>query len=145
MLNTITLPPPNLNPLLVHWGESHSLGMRRRNLLPSQLNRLNFDSSLKWTQSHCSSIHMIIGKFPSVHIVPFRNLRLRRSNLTVQVYFIKSSGNKVPWYFNTKVNISSFENRSFFFLFITNLSVFPWSSFPCPARLFLGFTWPSFL
>ena len=58
MPNTITLPPPNLTLLLVHWGEYRSLGLHQTNLLPSQPNRLNFDSSLKWTQSHCSSVHM---------------------------------------------------------------------------------------
>ena len=58
MPNNITLPPPNLTLLLVHWDEYRSLELRRTNLLPSQPNRLNFDSSLKWTQSHCSSVHM---------------------------------------------------------------------------------------
>ena len=57
--NTITLPPPNLTLLLVHWGEYHSLGLRRTNLLPSQPNRLNLDSLLKGTQSHCTSVHMM--------------------------------------------------------------------------------------
>ena len=58
MPNTITLPPPNLKLLLVHWGVYGSLGLRRTNLLPSQANRSNFDSSLKWIWSHCSSIYM---------------------------------------------------------------------------------------
>ena len=51
MPNLISLPPPNLTPLLV-------LGLRRTNLLSSQLNRLNFDSSLKGTQFNSSSVHM---------------------------------------------------------------------------------------
>ena len=58
MPNTTTLPPQNLTLLLVYWGEYFSLGMLRTNLLPSQPNRLNFDSSLKWPQSYCSSVHM---------------------------------------------------------------------------------------
>ena len=58
MQNTITLPPPNLTLLLVHWGEHHSLGLRWTNLLSSRPYRLNVDSSLKWTQSLCSSVHI---------------------------------------------------------------------------------------
>ena len=50
MPNTITLPPPNLTLLLtMHWGEYRSLGLRRTNLFPSQLNRVNFNLSLRWT------------------------------------------------------------------------------------------------
>ena len=59
MPNTITLSPPNLILLFVHWGKCCSLGQCQMNLLPSQPNRLNFDSLLKWKQSHCSSIHMM--------------------------------------------------------------------------------------
>ena len=55
--NTITLPPPNLTLLLVHCGEYRSLGLRRINFLPSQPNRLNFDSLLKWSKSNCSSVY----------------------------------------------------------------------------------------
>ena len=49
MPNTITLPLPNLTLLIEHRVEYRSLGLHRTNLLPSQPNRLNFDSSLKWT------------------------------------------------------------------------------------------------
>ena len=55
---TITLPLPNLMQLLVHWGKYRSLGLRWTNLLLSQPNRLNLDSSLKWTQSYYSLVHM---------------------------------------------------------------------------------------
>ena len=90
------------------------------------------------------------GKFQSNHFVLFRNLRLYRSYSTVLIYFIKSSGNSVPWYFNAKVSISSFTDsgccrKSMLFWFVINLSVFICCTFPMPARCFLGFTWPSFL
>ena len=90
------------------------------------------------------------GKFQSAHFVLLRNVRLCRSNSTVQIYFIKSLGNCVPWYFNAKVSINSFRDsgcchKSILFWFTTNPSVFPYSSFSRPARWFLGFTWPSFL
>ena len=148
MPNTITLPPPNLMLLLVHWGKYHSLGLCRTNCLPLQLNNLNFDSSLIWTQSH--SYDMFSDKSQLAHFVLFRNVRLCRSYSTVQIYFIKSSGNCVLWYFNAKVSISSFRDSScchklILFWFIINLSIFPCSSFPRPARWFLGFTRPSFL
>ena len=58
MQNTITLLPSNLTLLSVHWDGYRSLRLRRMNFLPSQRNRLYFDSSRKWTQSHCSSVHM---------------------------------------------------------------------------------------
>ena len=105
MPNTITLPPPNLTLFLVHRGECHSLGLHRTNLLPSQPNRLNFDSSLKWTQSHWSC-DVFSGKFQSAHFVLLKNIRLRRSYSTIH-YFITSSGNSVPWYCNAKFSISS--------------------------------------
>ena len=113
--------------------------LHQTNLLPSQLNRLNFDSSLKWPQSHCSSVHMTFSsKFLSAQFVLFRYVRLRRSYLTVQIYFLKSSGNSVPWYFNAKVSINSFRDsrccqKSILFWFITNPSVFL-------AVVFLGLT-----
>ena len=53
MPNPITLPPPNLTLLLVHWGDYRSLGLRWTNLLSSQPKRLNL-THLKWTQS---SVH----------------------------------------------------------------------------------------
>ena len=90
-----------------------------------------------------SPYDVFIGKFQSAHFVLFRNVRLCRSYKTVQIYFIKSSGNSVPWYFNAKVIwVFAFRDSGccrksipFFFLFITNPSVFPFSSFPRPARL----------
>ena len=68
------------------------------------------------------------GKFQSPHFVLFRNVRVRRSYQTVQMYFIKSSGNRVTWYFIVKVSISSFRDNGccrklILFLFITNPSV----------------------
>ena len=90
------------------------------------------------------------GKFQSTHFLLFRNVKLSRSFLTVQIYFIKSSGNSVPWYLNAKVSIRSFRDsccchKSILFWFIANPSVFPCSCFPRPARWFLSFTWASFL
>ena len=75
-----------------------------------------------------SSYDVFSGKFQSAHFVLFRNVRLRWSYSTVQIYFVKSSGNRVPWYFNAKVSMSSFRHRgccrkSIIFLFITNPSV----------------------
>ena len=58
MPNTVTLPPPNSMLLLVHWGEFHCLGLHWTSLLVSQPNKLNFDSLLKWTQSHCTLVHI---------------------------------------------------------------------------------------
>ena len=43
---------------------------------------------------------MLCNQFQSAHFVLFRNVRLRRSYTTVQIYSIKSSGNSVPWYIN---------------------------------------------
>ena len=90
------------------------------------------------------------GKFQSAHFVLFRNVRLHRSYSTVQIYFIKSSGNSVPGYFNAKVSISFFRDsgccrKLILFWFITNPSVIPCCSFSRLARWFHGFTWPSFL
>ena len=53
---TIMLPPPNF---LMHWGDKHSPFLHLTNLLPSDPNKLNLDSSLKWTMFHCSSIDWI--------------------------------------------------------------------------------------
>ena len=72
---------------------------------------------------------MFSGKFEFTYFVHCRKVRLRRSYPTVYIYFIKSSGNSVPWYFNAKVSIRSFKDcgyrhKSILFWFITNLSVF---------------------
>ena len=136
--------------LLIPWGKYCSLGLHRMNLLPSQLNRLNFDSSSKGTQFHCSSVHMMCLVANFNQLVFFGNVRLCRCYSTVQIYFIKSSGNSEPWYFNAKDSISSFRDSScchkwILFWFITNPSVFPCSSFPRLASWFLGSTWTSFL
>ena len=93
---------------------------------------------------------MFGGKFQSTHLVLFRNVKLRRSYSTVQIYFIKSSGNSVSWYINAQFSISPFRDssschKSILFWFISNPSVFPCNSFPRPARWFLGFVWLSFL
>ena len=50
------------------------------------------------------------GEFQSIHFVLFRNVRLRKSYSTVRIYFIKSSGNCMLWYFNAKVSICSFRD-----------------------------------
>ena len=78
------------------------------------------------------------GKFQSAYYVLFINVRHRRSYLTVQIRFIKFSGNSLPWYFNVKISIRSFRDsgcyrKSILFLFITNPSVFRCSGFPRPA------------
>ena len=90
MPNTITLPLPNSTLILLHWVKYRSFGRRRTNLIPSQSNRLNFDSLLKWTQSHCSSVHMkcSMTNFNRHILYFFRNVRLRWSYSTVQIYFI---------------------------------------------------------
>ena len=73
-----------------------------------------------------SPYDMFNDKFQSTHFVLFNYVRLRRSYSTVQIYFIKSSGNIVPCYFNAKVSIRSFRDsalcrKSILFEFITNL------------------------
>ena len=50
-------PPPNFTVFLTHWGDKRSPFLRLTDLLPSDLNKLNLDSSLKWTIFHCSSVH----------------------------------------------------------------------------------------
>ena len=136
MPNTIILPLQNLTLLLVLWGKYHSLGLHQINLLSSQLNRLTSDSSLKWTQPHCSLVHMTysVADFNQLFVL-FRNVKLRGSNSIVQIYFIMSSGNSVPWYFDAKVSISSFRDsdcyvchKSFFFDSLP-IHVFPYSIF----------------
>ena len=52
-------PLPNFTVFLTHWGDKRSLFERLKNLLPSDPNKLNLDSSLKWTIFYCSSVHMI--------------------------------------------------------------------------------------
>ena len=71
MPKTISLPPPNLTLLLVHWGKYCSLGLRRTNLLPSQPNRLNSDSTLKRTQSQFSSVHMTCSEANFYRLILF--------------------------------------------------------------------------
>ena len=56
MPNTTTLPPPNLMLVLV---QCRSLVLHWTNLLSSLPKSLNFDSWLKWTKSHCSSVYML--------------------------------------------------------------------------------------
>ena len=65
---------------------------------------------------------MFSGKFQSAHFVFFRNVRLRRSYSTVQIHFIKSPRNSVPWYFNPKVSITSIRDSGFFNLLPIHLS-----------------------
>ena len=95
MPNTIILPLPNLTLLLVHSGKYCSFGQRQMNLLLSQPNRLNFDSSLE----HCQSIWRVQWQISIILFCSFWNIRLCRSYLTVQIYFIKSLGNSVPLIF----------------------------------------------
>ena len=52
-------PPPNFTVFLTHWRNKCSPFLRLINLLPSNPNKLNFDSSLKWTIFHCSYVHTI--------------------------------------------------------------------------------------
>ena len=52
-------PPPNFTVFLTHWGDKRSPFLRLTNFLPSDPNKLNLDSSLKWTIFHCSSVHKI--------------------------------------------------------------------------------------
>ena len=52
-------PPPNLTVFLTHWGDKRSPFLRHTNLLPSDRNKLNLDSSQKWTIFHCSSVYTI--------------------------------------------------------------------------------------
>ena len=56
---TITFLPPNFTVFLTHWGEKRFPALRFTNHLPSDPNKLNLDSSLKWTIFHCSSLHRI--------------------------------------------------------------------------------------
>ena len=92
-----------------------------------------------------SPYDVISGKFQSALLILFRNLILRKSYSTVQIYFIKSSVNSVSWYFNAKFSIDPFIDggcchKLILFSFITNPSVFPFSRFPRSARWFLDFT-----
>ena len=52
-------PPPNFTVFLTHWGDKRSLFFSLTNFLQSDQNKLNLDSSLKWTIFHCSSVHRI--------------------------------------------------------------------------------------
>ena len=52
----ITLPLPNFTVFLRHWGDKHFPFLRLTNPFPSDTNKLNLDSSLKWTAFHCSSV-----------------------------------------------------------------------------------------
>ena len=57
--HTITLHPPNFTCFLTPWGDKHSPFLRLTNILPSDRNKLNLDSSLKWAIFHCSSVYTI--------------------------------------------------------------------------------------
>ena len=43
----------------MHWRDKRSPFLHLTNLLPSDPNKLNLDSSLKWTIFYCSSVHRI--------------------------------------------------------------------------------------
>ena len=58
-------PPPNFTAFLKHRGDKHSQFLWLTNLLPSDPNKLNLDSSLKWTLFHCSSIYLICSVMKS--------------------------------------------------------------------------------
>ena len=58
-LRTITLSPPNLTDFLTHWGVKRSPLLRLINRLPLDPNKVNLDSSLKWTIFHYSSVRRI--------------------------------------------------------------------------------------
>ena len=59
ILHIITLFPPNFTVFLTHWGDKRSPFLHLTNLLLSDPNKLNLDSSLKWTIFHCSSVPTI--------------------------------------------------------------------------------------
>ena len=52
-------PLPNFIVFLMHWKAKRSPFLRLTNLFPSDPNKLNLDSSLKWIIFHCSSVHRI--------------------------------------------------------------------------------------
>ena len=64
-------PPPNFTVFSTHWGEKRSPFLRLTNLLPSDQNNLNLDSSLKWTIFHCSSVYTICFVAKSRRIIWF--------------------------------------------------------------------------
>ena len=53
------VPPLNFTVFFRHSGDKRTPFIRLSNLLPSGPNKLNLDSSLKWTIFHCSSVHRI--------------------------------------------------------------------------------------
>ena len=57
--HTITLHLQNFIVFLSHWRDKHSPFLRLTNLLPSDPNKMNLDSSLKWTIFHCFSVPTI--------------------------------------------------------------------------------------
>ena len=152
MPNTIKLSPPNLTLLLVHWGEYRSLGLRRTNLLSSQSNGINFNLSLKWIQTHISSVRMsysvanfnrlilffleMKGFVEASRLFKFILLSLR------EIVCLDIIMPRLAWaLFDKAVAVANWS----FFLLNTIPSVFPCSSFSRPAWLFLGFAWPSLL
>ena len=52
-------PPPNFTVFLMYWGDECSPFIRLTNFLLSDPNKLNLDSSLKWTIFHCSAVPRI--------------------------------------------------------------------------------------
>ena len=129
MLNIITLPPPNLRLLFVHWGIYRSLRLRRMNLFPVPTEQVKLWLIAKMTTIplFCISYDVFSGKFQSPHFVLFGSVKCRSSCSATQIYFIKSSGNSVPWYFNAKVSINSFRDSS------------------CCCKLILFDSWPTHL
>ena len=57
--HTIMIPTPNYTVFLTYWEDKHSPFLHLTNHLLSDSNKLNLDSSLKWTIFHCSSVHKI--------------------------------------------------------------------------------------
>ena len=116
---------------------------------PFQISPSYFDGFISLDLSFCN-FRTFQTNFCWLKFLLFRNIRLCSCYSTVQIYFIKSSENSVPWNFNAKLSISSFKEsrcwcKSMLFGFITNPSIFSCNSFPRLARWFFGFTWPSFL
>ena len=95
----LSTPPKLLSTLpkfIVHWGKYRSLELCQTNLLPSQPNRLNFDSSLKWTQHHCSSVHLTrsMANFNRLILLFFRIVRLRKCIIHLYIITNKITNKK---------------------------------------------------
>ena len=97
--------PLQFSVFLTHWGDKRSPFLRLTNLLPSDPNKLNLDSSLKWTIFHCSSVHRICSA--------------AKSRRTVRFFFeIKGL-----WHWIRATNFSLFNLRERFFFLESGFTV----------------------